>query len=47
MTVYHFANNRKDDKTDKAFKIRPMIVHLNSKFSEVLSNDSDKELMNT
>ena len=30
------VDNRKDDKTDKAFKIRPVIDHLNSKFSEVL-----------
>ena len=36
-----FADNRKSDKTDKAFKMRP-------KFSEVLSNDSQqKALMNT
>ena len=35
----HFADNRKDDKTDKAFKMRPVIDHLNSKFSKVLSND--------
>ena len=27
----HFADNRKDDKTDKAFKMRPVIDHLNSK----------------
>ena len=32
----HFADNRKDDKTDKAFKMRPLIEHLNSKLSEVL-----------
>ena len=32
----HFADNRKDDKTDKAFKMRPVIDHLNSKFSKVL-----------
>ena len=43
-----FADNRKNDKTDKAFKMRPVIDHLNSKFSEVLSNDSQqKALMNT
>ena len=34
----HFADNRKDDKTDKAFKMRPVIDHLNSKFADVLSN---------
>ena len=27
----HFADNIKDDKTDKAFKMRPVIDHLNSK----------------
>ena len=38
----HFADNRKDDKTDKTFKMRPVIDHLNSKFSEVLSNYSEQ-----
>ena len=28
----HFADNRKDDKTDKVFKMRPVIDHLKSKF---------------
>ena len=27
----HFADNRKDHKTDKAFKMRPVIHQLNSK----------------
>ena len=40
----HFAYNRKDNKTDKAFKMRPVIDHLNSKFSEVLSNDSEQSI---
>ena len=40
----HFVNNRKDDKTDKAFKMRPVIDQLNSKFSEVLSNDSEQSI---
>ena len=40
----HFADSRKDDKTDKAFKIRPVIDDLNSKFSEVLSNDSEESI---
>ena len=40
----HFADNRKDNKTDKAFKMRPVIDHLNSKFSEVLSNDSEQSI---
>ena len=38
----HFADNRKDDKTDKAFKMRPVIDQLNSKFSKVLSNNSEQ-----
>ena len=33
----HFSDNRKDHKTDKAFKMKPVIDHLNSKFSEVIS----------
>ena len=40
----HFADNRKDDKTDKAFKMRSVIDHLKSKFSEVLSNDSEQNI---
>ena len=42
----HFADNRKDDKTDKAFKMRSVIDHLNSKFSDVLSNDSEQSSEN-
>ena len=40
----HFADNRKDDKTDKAFKMKPVIDHLNLRFSEVLSNDSEQRI---
>ena len=29
----HFADNRKDDKTDKAFKMRPVIDHRKFEFS--------------
>ena len=29
----HFADSRKDYKTNKAFKMRPVVDHLNSKFS--------------
>ena len=29
----HFADSRKNDKTNKAFKMRPVVDHLNSKFS--------------
>ena len=34
----HFSNNDNDDKTDKSYKIRPVIEHLNKAFSESLSN---------
>ena len=40
----YFADNTKDDKTDKAFKMRPVIDQLNSKFFEVLSNDSEQSI---
>ena len=40
----HFADNRKDDKTDKAFKMRPVIDHLNWKVSEVLSKNSEQSI---
>ena len=40
----HFANNRKVDKTDKAFKMRPVIDQLNSRFSKVLSNDNRQSI---
>ena len=40
----HFADNRKDDKTDKAFKMISVMDHLNSKFYEVLSNDSEQSI---
>ena len=40
----HFADNRKDDKTDEALKMSPAINHLHSKFSELLSNNSDQSI---
>ena len=40
----HFADNREDDKTDNTFKMKPVIDHLKSKFSEVLSNDSEQNI---
>ena len=40
----HFVVDRKDNKTDKTFKMRPVIELLNSKFSEVLSNDSEQSI---
>ena len=38
----NFADNRNDVKTDKVFKMRPVIDYLNLKFFEVLSNDSEQ-----
>ena len=40
----HFVDNRKDDKTDKAFKMRPAIDYLNFKFFEVPSNDGEQSI---
>ena len=34
----HFSNNGNGDKTDKSYKIRPVIEHLNKVFAEILSN---------
>ena len=34
----HFSNNDNDYKTDKSYKIRPVIKHLNKVFAECLSN---------
>ena len=31
----HFPNNTKQDKTDKGYKIRPIIGHLNESFQGV------------
>ena len=50
MTVFEnvfvrsFKICREDHKTDKAFKMRPLIDHLNSKFFLVLSNDSEQSI---
>ena len=34
----HFSNNANDDKTDKSYKIHPVIEHLNEVFAESLLN---------
>ena len=36
----HFADNTYDDKTDRGFKVRPVIDHVNKNFAEVLSNNN-------
>ena len=33
------ADNTYDEKTDRVFKVRPVMDHLNKKFAEVLSNN--------
>ena len=33
----HIADNTKDDKTDRGYKVRPLIDHLNLKFQEAMS----------
>ena len=40
----HFGNNTYDGKTDRDFKVRPAIGHLNKKFAKVLSNDKKKTM---
>ena len=40
----HFADNRKDNKIDNTFKMRPVIDHLRLEFSEVPSNDSTQNI---
>ena len=40
----HFAGNKENDKTDKALNMRPVIDHLNSKISKVLSNNSEQSM---
>ena len=40
----HFASNRKDDKTEKTFKMTPVTDNLNLKFSELVSNDREQSI---
>ena len=42
--VRSFKICKEDHKTDKAFNMRPVIDHLNSKFFLVLSNDSEQSI---
>ena len=42
LQTLHFVNNRKDIKTDKVFKMRPVIDHLILKCSEVVSKNSEQ-----
>ena len=38
LTDLQFLNNDNDDKTEKSYKIRPIIKYLNKVFAESLSN---------
>ena len=38
----YFAYNTYHDKTERGFKVRPVIDHLNKKFAEVLPNDKEQ-----
>ena len=40
----HFADNQKDEKIDKAYKVRSIIKHLNDSFSSCVSNDSTQSV---
>ena len=40
----HFAGNTYYDKTDRGFKIRQVVDHLNKKFGEVLSNNKEQSI---
>ena len=40
----HFADNTYDDKTDRGFKVKPVIDHLNKKSVEVLKNNKEQSI---
>ena len=40
----HFADNSKQDQTDKGYKIRPIIDHLNKSFQESYSNEPKQSI---
>ena len=40
----HFSSNDNDNETDKSYKIRPAIEHLNKVFAESLSNSPFQSL---
>ena len=41
---FHFAGNAYYDKTDRGFKVRSVVDHLNKKFAEVLSNNKEESI---
>ena len=42
LETLHFADNIKQDKTDKGCQIRPIINHLNESFQAVFSNNPEQ-----
>ena len=40
----HFADNTYDDKTDRGFKVKPVIDHINKKSVEVLKNNKEQSI---
>ena len=40
----HFADNQKDKKIDKAYKVRSVINHFNDSFSACVFNDSTQSV---
>ena len=40
----HFAGNTKQDKTDKGYKIRPIMNHLNESFQTIFSNQLEQSI---
>ena len=40
----HFADNSKQDQTDKGYKIRPIIDHLNKSFQESYLNEPKQSI---
>ena len=49
LQTLHFSNNDNGNKTDRSYKIRPVIEHVNKAFAETLSispfqSDDDKRM---
>ena len=40
----HFADNQNEDKTEKTYKVRPIISHFNDSFPLCVSNDSKQSI---
>ena len=44
LQKFHFAKNTKQNKTDKGYKIKPIIYHLNELFQTVFSNEPEQSI---